>query len=155
MTTRPPFQPFPTTPEHVIELDVAAATRTLAEELRADTIPVTIVEPRDGWLSTQWFRSADGAPIDGRPLGEDAVLVRAWIGPRRAGECRVRVEAVWRPWADPSLSDRQLERPLPTGHPVAVRVERVVTRLLSRYAPPEEAPGAAGASRPPTPSTPD
>lgn len=147
MTTRPPFQPFPTTAEYVIELDVAAATRTVAEELKADTIPVTLVEARDGWLSTGWFRPADGAPVEGRPLGEDAVLVRAWIGPRRAGECRVRVEAVWRPWADPSLTDRQLERPVPAGHPVALRVDRVIARLLSRYAPPDAAPDAPAAAR--------
>ena len=153
MTTRPPFQPFPTTAEHVIELDVAAATRTLAEELKADTIPVTIVEPRDGWLSTDWFRPADGTPIEGRPLGEGAVLVRAWIGPRRAGECKLRVEAVWRPWVDPSLTDRQLERPVPAGHPVATRVDRVIARLLSRYAPPDAEPAAAPPSTPP--STPD
>ena len=99
-TTRPHFTAFPITPEVVLELPVASATRTVAEALRADSIPVARVEPRDGWLATGWFRPADGAPVAGEPLGEDAVLVRAWVDPRRPEESRVRVEArgnSWRP----------------------------------------------------------
>lgn len=142
-TTRPHFTAFPTTPEVVLELPVASATRTVAEALTADTIPVARVEPRDGWLATGWFRPADGAPVAGEPLGEDAVLVRAWVDPRRPDESRVLVEAVWRPWADPSLDARALERPLPATHPVSVRLARAVARLSERYAPPDLRPPPA------------
>jgi hypothetical protein len=138
-TTRPHFTPFPTTPEVVLELPVASATRTLAEALKADTIPVERVEPRDGWLRTGWFHPADGTPVAGEPLGEDAVLVRAWVDPRRPDESRVWVEGVWRPWADPSLDARALERPLPTTHPVSLRLARVIAMLAGRYAPPDAA----------------
>jgi hypothetical protein len=136
-TTRPHFAPFPTTAEVVLELPVTSATRTVAEALVADTIPVERVEPGDGWLSTGWFRPVDGAPVTGEPLGEDAVLVRAWVDPRRPDESRVRIEGVWRPWADPSLEPRALERPLPAAHPVSLRVARVLAALASRYAPPD------------------
>jgi len=144
-TTRPHFAPFPTTAEVVLELPVASATRTVAEALVADTIPVGRVEPRDGWLSTGWFRPADGTPVAGEPLGEDAVLVRAWVDPRRPDESRVRIEGVWRPWADPSLEPRALERPLPATHPVALRLTRVLTALAGRYAPPDLAAPAEAA----------
>lgn len=141
-TTRPHFAPFPTTAEVVLELPVPSATRTVAEALVADTIPVARVEPRDGWLQTGWFRPADGTPVAGEPLGEDAVLVRAWVEPRRPDESRVRVEGVWRPWADPSLDARALERPLPLTHPVSVRIARVLAALAGQYAPPDLAPPA-------------
>jgi hypothetical protein len=143
-TTRPHFAPFPTTPEVVLELPVPSATRTVAEALAADSIPVTRVEARDGWLATGWFRPADGAPVEGEPLGEDAVLVRAWVDPRRPDESRVKVEGVWRPWADPSLAPRALERPLPLTHPVSIRLARAMARLAERYTPPDlRAPAAA------------
>ncbi len=145
-TTRPHFAPFPTTTEVVLELPVASATRTVAEALVADTIPVERVEPRDGWLATGWFHPVDGTPVAGEPLGEDAVLVRAWVDPRRPDESRVRIEGVWRPWADPSLEPRALERPLPATHPVSVRVARVLAALASRHAPPDLAP-PAGATK--------
>lgn len=145
-TTRPHFAPFPTTGEVVLELPVASATRTVAEALIADTIPVERVEPRDGWLRTGWFRPADGTPVAGEPLGEDAVLVRAWVDPRRPDESRVRIEGVWRPWADPSLGPRALERPLPATHPVTLRLTRVLATLSGRYAPPDLAPPAGAAA---------
>lgn len=154
-TTRPHFAPFPTTTEVVLELPVPSATRTLAEALAADTIPVERVEPSDGWLRTGWFRPADGAPVTGAPLGEDAVLVRAWVDPRRPDESRVRAEAVWRPWADPSLDERALERPLPSTHPVAIRLARVLAGLAGRYAPPDLAPAPAPeTAKPPRPTQP-
>jgi hypothetical protein len=144
-TTRPHFGPFPTTGEVVLELPVASATRMVADALIADTIPVGRVEPRDGWLATGWFRPADGAPVAGEPLGEDAVLVRAWVDPRRPDESRVRIEGVWRPWADPALEPRALERPLPATHPVAIRVGRVLAALAARHAPPDLAAPAGAA----------
>ncbi len=142
-TTRPHFAPYPTTTEVVLELPVPSATRTVAAALEADTIPVDRVEPRDGWLRTGWFHPADGTPVAGEPLGEDAVLVRAWVDPRRPDESRVRIEGVWRPWADPSLDARALERPLPATHPVSVRIARVLVMLAGRYSPPDLAPPAA------------
>ena len=46
-----------------MDLDVAKATTTLAEQLKSDSIPVSRVEPKDGYLETEWFsathRSAD------------------------------------------------------------------------------------------------
>ena len=52
------------------------------------------------------------------------------------------VETVYRPMADPSLPDRELERQVPKGHPVAAKVEAELAELLKRYGgppPPETA----------------
>jgi hypothetical protein len=43
------------------------------------------------------------------------------------------VEAVFRQIWDPSLPERELERPVAPDHPVLVRVDSVLARLAERY----------------------
>jgi hypothetical protein len=43
------------------------------------------------------------------------------------------VETVYRPFADPSLPERELERPVPPAHPMAVKVEEILAALLKRH----------------------
>lgn len=41
------------------------------------------------------------------------------------------VETVYRPVADPSRPERDLERQVPAGHPVAARVAKILDALKS------------------------
>lgn len=59
-TTRPSFGPLQGAAEAVVDLDVAKATTVLAEQLRSDSIPVSRVEPKDGYLETEWFSALTG-----------------------------------------------------------------------------------------------
>ncbi len=128
-TTRPPIHPMLGALTLELDLEVPAATVKVADALRADSIPVTKEEPRDGYLETPWFESATGALTSRRPLGPDVVRARAWIDPLAPGRSRVRVEVVFRPWADPSLPERELERVVPPTHPAAARVQAALLRL--------------------------
>lgn len=123
------------------------AIQALAEAFRADSLPVQTVEARDAWLETPWFDTTTGQPHTGEPLGAGVVRIRAWADPGRPLHSEVTVEAVYRPLADPSLSERSTERPLPPGHPTAKRLAAILKSLTTEYGDSLPATGPGG---PPT-----
>lgn len=139
-TTRPPFGPLPEAIELELELPVAMAVQVVAEALRADSIPATLVRTRDGYLETPWFRSRDGAATTARPLGVEVVRVRGWATPGRAGHTDLQLEAVYRPLADPSRPPRDLDQLVPAEHPVALRLRGTVAKLVTQYGDPSQLP---------------
>jgi hypothetical protein len=48
------------------------------------------------------------------------------------------VETLYRPLADPSLPERELDRQVPRGHPVGKKVEELLEGLLKRYGGPPQ-----------------
>lgn len=132
-TSRPYFPPVPGAVQVEIELEMRDATETLAAVLRSDSLPVTRVEVRDGYIETAWFNAGTKRATSRRRLGPDVVQVRAWIGPSRQGHSTIVVETVHRPLADPSLSPRDLDRQVPPDHPVGKRVSEIVTELARLY----------------------
>ncbi len=139
-TSRPPFSPLPAAVEAELELPVGVAVGVIADALRADSIPVALVQERDGYLETPWFLARDGTPTTDRPIGVEVVRVRAWASPGRVGHSDIQVEAVYRPMADPSRPARELEQLVPAEHPVAKRIEAVVARLVTEFGHPEQLP---------------
>jgi hypothetical protein len=152
-TTRPPFPPVPEAASSEIRLSPSEATRLLAEALRADSIPASRVELRDTWLETTWFDAASGRRTRHRPVGPNIVRVRAWADPTHPGNCKVFVETVYRPLADPSLPQRELDRQVPRDHPVAIKIRAALQELVKRYGgpppPPEAGARPGGAAAPP------
>ena len=155
-TTRPPFPPVPEAAFTEVRLPPREATRLLAEALQADSIPATRVDLRDTWLETTWFDPATGQPTRHRPIGRNVVRVRAWAEPTHPGNCKITVETLYQPVADPSLADRELDRQVPRDHPVAIKVRAALQDLVRRYGgPPAQAtqpgaaPGAGEESAPP------
>lgn len=132
-TTRPDLLPVPDASRLEVELFVPEATRALALALDVDSIPVSRTEPDDGWLETGWFDANSLAPVEGRPLGLDAVRVRAFIDPARPNHSLIQVEVVYRAVANPARPARDLEAMVPTGHPVRERVRRALSRLQEAY----------------------
>ena len=128
-TLRPAFTPLPEARRAELELEVPAATDSLARALLAAGIPVARVSARDGYLETPWFDTATGRPAGGRPLGPGRVRVRGWVSPSRHGYSELVVETVFRPFADPSAPPRDLERSVPFGHPVRQRVRAALSSL--------------------------
>jgi hypothetical protein len=127
--SRPNLRPGPEAPHAEVRGDVANVTTRIAEALEAEGIPVEQVNAGDGWLRTAWLDTAGFRPVAATARGLDAVRVRGWIDPASYGTSRVTLEGVWRPLADPSLPERELERALPAGHPGAVRIQRALDRL--------------------------
>lgn len=161
-TTRPGFEPLLGTQQGEVRLAPREATERLADALRQDSIPVSRIEPRDGYVETRWFDAATGKPIGHSPLGVNDVRVRAWVDPGRFGHSDLRVEVAYRAYRDPSVPERELERPPPADHPAMRRVKSVLDSLEKRYGDPipppvepdtEAAPQPADTTRPPPDST--
>lgn len=152
-TTRPSIVPLPEAAVTEIRLPVQEATRVLAQALEADSIPGLRVRIRDGYIESSWFEAASGRPTHRRPIGPGVVRVRAWADPARPGDTQLRVETLYRPLADPSLPERELERQVPPDHPVAVKVRSTLQDLLKRYggppSPESQQPAAPTESEPP------
>jgi len=151
-TSRPSFTPLPEAAQTEIRLPVGDATRSLADALKADSIPLRRVVLRDGYVESNWFYSKSLRPAVGhRPLGPGVVRVRAWADPARPGSSQLSVETSYRPVADPSLPERELDRQVPRNHPISVKMEEVLKQLVQRYGgpPPPTTPGApAGTPQP-------
>lgn len=139
-TGRPVFSPLPESAGTEIRLSPREATRQLAEALRADSLPVRKVLLRDAYLETGWFDVKTRRPRS-TSMGPNTVQVRAWADPARPGSTLLSVETTYRPLADPSLPDRELDRQVPAKHPVAVKVDSVLQRMVRRFGgPPPPAP---------------
>jgi hypothetical protein len=132
-TTRPAFEPLPEARHADVALSRIEATERLAEALKGDSIPVTRVVPRDGYLETTWFEVETGRPARSGRTGDGVVRVRGWIEPARVRQSELRVETVFRRTLDPSLPERELERAVRPDHPVAERVDSVLARLARQY----------------------
>jgi hypothetical protein len=154
-STRPAFAPFPEAPAIEVELTVPEATRRLAEALRADSIPVSRVEVRDGWLETPWFDAATGAPVGHVPVGLEIVRVRGWIDVGRPEHSNLTVETVYHRVVDPSRPERLLDRIAAPDNPAVVRVKGTLDSLEHRYGTPAPPPPATPAPQTPVPPRPD
>ncbi len=137
-TYRPSFTPLPEAAGIEVRLAVRDATRHLAEELKASAIPIRKVMIRDGYMESGWFTARTGRPTTARPLGPGTVRVRAWADPARPGSSQLSVETSYRPAADPSLPERELDRQVPGNHPVAMKVTDVLKKLVERYGGPPQ-----------------
>ncbi len=131
-TTRPPFQPFPEADTADVAGRVPAATKLLADALRADGIPLSRVHPRDGYIETAWLDARTLSRTHARPVGNGIVRVRAWVDPTIPEHSKLTVETVVRPALDPSLPERELERPAPAANPVVIRIRALLDSLADR-----------------------
>lgn len=138
-STRPPITPMPEAAATEIRLPAQEATRRLAAALEADSLPPARVRIRDAYIETAWLDSATGRPTGRRPIGTGVVKVRAWADPGRPGNSLLIIETLYRPLADPSLPERELERQVPRDHPTALKVERILEAMLKRYGGPPKA----------------
>lgn len=132
-TTRPFYAPVTGAAQARIELGVKATTAEIAEVLRSDSLPVSRVEVRDGFVETDWFDAATKQKSTTRPLGPNVVQVRAWIDPYRSSFSKVTLETVYRPVADPSRTNRDLEQQVPLDHPIAKRMTQILKEMASLY----------------------
>jgi hypothetical protein len=155
-TTRPAFLAQASAPVFEVELAVPQATRALAVALDGDSFPVRRTEPKDGWLESEWFDASTLRSTTRRPLGPDIVKLRAFVDPSRPNHSNITIELVYHPLADPSRSDRALEREVPSTHPVEGRVVLLIAKLVKTLggdttvvnAPTKAGAGGAGRSDP-------
>ena len=147
-TTRPPYPPVPQAAITEVRLPPAEAARLLAEALVADSVPTTRLSLRDAWIESGWFDPATGRRAKHRPVGLDVVRVRGWADPTHPGNSKLFVETVYRPVADPSLPERELDRQVPRSHPVAIKVRAALQALVKQYGGPPPPSTAEPGARP-------
>ena len=132
-TSRPSFQPVPTAAVAEIELGIPEATRALAEGMAKDSITLSIIKENDGYIDSGWLDAKTLEHTGARPLGADVVRVRAWVNPAKQFWSELSVEATYRPMADPSRPERELDVPLPEDHPLQKRLGGVIQKLIVQY----------------------
>jgi hypothetical protein len=126
---QPGFPPMPEARQGQIELDPQEATKKLAEAMTAAGLPVDEIATREGFVSTAWYDTTTKKEVSGRALGAGNVRVRAWVMPWRYGWSEITMEAVYRPLADPSLPERELERSVTYNHPARVAIREIMQRM--------------------------
>ncbi|HTO72942.1 MAG TPA: hypothetical protein VMJ30_03945 [Gemmatimonadales bacterium] len=132
-STRPPFDPFPTSAKVELELARTDAIQKVADALKDDSFPIARLEVKDGWLESAWFDPASKQAATSSLATTGLVRIRAWADPGRPYHSDVTVEAVMRPVADPSMPGRSLERPLAADHPVTVQLDTLIKQLVTTY----------------------
>lgn len=128
-THRPTFTPRPEAATTELELAVPAATHALASALEGDSVPLSRMVPRDGFVETPWLDAATMRPATGRPVGPSVVRLRGWVDPSRYGFSRLTVEVVYRTTVDPSLPVRETEAEVPWSSPARARVRALLGKL--------------------------
>jgi hypothetical protein len=143
-TTRPRVVPFPEDATTEVRAKIPVATERLLAALAADSVPIKFSSTRDGYVETPWLDAGTLRATDARPIGSDIVRIRGWVNPGKEGFSVIIVEGAYRQMADPSLPERELERPLPKDHPTQVRIDSLVARIPTNragtVAPPVHAP---------------
>ena len=117
-TTRPSFAPLPEALNAVINATPARLTATADSLLRADAVPVHFVSLLDAFLETGEFAGT--------------CRLRLWADPDVPGKARVTIEAVYRPFEDPSRTRRDLERAAPPGSPGQLRAQHLLAALKDK-----------------------
>jgi hypothetical protein len=117
-TTRPSFAPLPEALHAVINASPARLTAVADSLLRADTVPVHFVSVQDAFLETGEFAGTH--------------RLRVWADPDVPGKTRVTIEAVYRPFEDPSRTRRDLERAAPPGSPGQLRAQQLLAALKDK-----------------------
>ena len=135
-TTRPAFVPLPSATTAEVELEIPEATRALAEGLARDSIALLTIKEADGYIDSGWLDAATLERTSRRPLGSDVVRVRAWVNPTKQFWSELVVEATFRPFADPSRPERELDTALPVDHPLQRRIAGTLRKLIEQYGDP-------------------
>jgi len=134
-TTRPPFPPSPAAPALVINARPARVIAVLDSLVVAESLQVTVMSPRDGYLETAWYDTAaktSHATWGDVPNLATTAKIRCWANPYVPGESTVTLEAVYRPRYDPSRTERDLEVVVPKEHEGYKIAERLLGKLKDR-----------------------
>jgi hypothetical protein len=131
-TDRPAITPSPGALTVMVGRDPTEAIGLLAQRFKDDTVPVARVEGLDAYLESPWIDSL-GRETHARPIGPNVIRLRAWADPAKTGASILTVELSWRPYDDPSVPPRELDRDVSASLPIARRVKSVMDGLKKDY----------------------
>jgi hypothetical protein len=129
VTSRPTIVPLPASPT----LDVKGKPPEIAERLlkvlEAEGIPLARASAVDGYAETPWVDAETFQPVTRRPIGAETVRLRAWVDRGPPNYSVVTLETAFRAEADPSMRDRELDRPVPADHPAQARMKALLEKV--------------------------
>ncbi len=129
---RPGFDPFPQAELDTVSATPDAVTSVIGELLAAERIEVRYLRLNEGYVETKWFDVNTARTVSSLSLDTDStVRIRFWVNPASPTESEVLGEAAKRRVIDPSLPERETEQPVPTDHPGADLVRRIMARLVA------------------------
>jgi hypothetical protein len=126
---RPRLDPLPLAPTVEVKGKRPAVTDKTMKALADDGMPLALQTTKDAYAESPWLDSATMQPTSQRPIGAEVVKFRAWIDASGPGYSRVTIEPVFRPQADPSVPERELDRLVPESHPAWKRAEGLLEKL--------------------------
>jgi len=126
---RPRLDPLPLAPTVEVKGKRPAVTDKTMQALADDGMPLAFQTTKDAYAESPWLDSATMQPSSARPLGTQVVKFRTWIDASGPGYSRVTIEPVYRPRADPSVPERELDRLVPDAHPAWKRAQDILEKL--------------------------
>ncbi len=127
---RPRFDPFPQAQLDTVAAPADVATSMIGELLTAEGVEVRYVRPAEGYVETKWFDIHTARTVSSESLNSDStVRLRFWVDPTAPSVSQVLGEAAKRRIIDPSLSEREIEEPVPADHLGETLVRRIMTML--------------------------
>lgn len=134
-TSRPSFLPIPQADTLLLRGAPGQIASEVASWLTAQGVTVERWNQRDAYVETSWYDTTAKRAVRGEgDLNRllTSVKVRCWADPGPPGQTRITVEAVYRPFYDPSQPARHREVPLPPGSGGRGIVERLMADLNKR-----------------------
>ncbi|HEX5635363.1 MAG TPA: hypothetical protein VFX50_19100 [Gemmatimonadales bacterium] len=128
-TTRPRVTPLPASPSVEIKGKPSVVAERMLRVLAEDSVPLADSSAQDAWAVSPWLDGETFRPVDRRPVGPNTVRFRAWVDPGRPNYSVVTLETSYRPLADPSVPDRELDRAVPEGHPAQARMAALLEKI--------------------------
>jgi len=135
-STRPAFAPYPEDQSILLTGPVATISSAVAGWMASQGIHTEWISAEDGYVESTWYDTDTHQNTDG--TGDLAALeatfkVRVWVDPDAPGKSRLTVEAIYRPVADPSRTERDQERVAPPGSGGAVLAQQLVDEMQKKF----------------------
>lgn len=142
VTTRPDFRPDPRALVVILNARPERVTTGIDSLVPAESLEVRRSNVRDGYVETAWYdtrarrtRHHDREVSD---LGA-TVKIRFWADPWVPGQTRLTVEPVYRPRADPSRTERDVELILSKDDEGYKIAQRLMDKLKEKFGVPKAA----------------
>jgi hypothetical protein len=149
---RPRLDPLPLAPTAEVKGKRPAVADKTLKALAEDGLPLAFQTAKDAYAESPWLDSATMQPTSRRPIGTSVVKFRTWVDAAGYAYSRVTIEPVYRPAADPSVPERELDRLVPETHPAWTRAQALLQKVGGR---PKLEPAAGPPVAPPAePKTP-
>ena len=136
VSSRPAFTPYPEDQAVLLTGAVPDLTAQVASWLASQGIHTEWVSPEDGYVESTWYDTDTRQNTDGTgDIGAMQVTfkVRVWLDPDAPGKSRMTAEAVYRPLADPSRTERDQERAARPGSGGAVLVQELIDEMRKKF----------------------